>query len=197
MPLAVKPKHPLAIRWFHWINFPILSVMVWSGLLILWAQSPQFTFMGIEIPPHRFYMATGIESPDGFGRLGEGMAWHFLFMWIFAINGLLYVLYLAFSGEWRVLVPQKGTLKNAFQTVLHDLRILKQEPKHGKFNGAQQIAYTTIIVMGALAVITGIAIYKPVQATGIENLLGGYWFARTIHFLLMLGFVGFFLIHVL
>lgn len=33
----VVPKHPLAIRWFHWVNFPILFAMMWSGLLILWA----------------------------------------------------------------------------------------------------------------------------------------------------------------
>ena len=30
-------KHPLAIRWFHWINFPLLFLMIWSGILIYWA----------------------------------------------------------------------------------------------------------------------------------------------------------------
>ena len=30
-------KHPLAIRWFHWINFPLLALMIWSGTLIYWA----------------------------------------------------------------------------------------------------------------------------------------------------------------
>ena len=35
----LERKHPLAIRWFHWINFPILAVMVWSGLLIYWANA--------------------------------------------------------------------------------------------------------------------------------------------------------------
>ena len=34
----VEKKHPLAIRWFHWINFPVLAVMLWSGLLIYWAN---------------------------------------------------------------------------------------------------------------------------------------------------------------
>ena len=31
-------KHPLAIRWFHWINFPVIFIMIWSGLLIYWAN---------------------------------------------------------------------------------------------------------------------------------------------------------------
>lgn len=98
----------------------------------------------------------------------------------------------------RVALPgaPKGTLKSAIHTVLHDLHLRKDPPPPGKFNGAQQITYTIIILMGALATFSGIAIYKPVQSTPIVGLLGGYHFARIIHFLLMLGFVGFFVIHV-
>ena len=32
-------KHPLAIRWLHWIYFPVLSIMIWSGFIIYWADS--------------------------------------------------------------------------------------------------------------------------------------------------------------
>ena len=35
---VVVEKHPLAIRWFHWVNFPVLSLMTWSGLWIYWAN---------------------------------------------------------------------------------------------------------------------------------------------------------------
>ena len=31
-------KHPRAIRWFHWINVPLLGAMIWSGWLIYWAN---------------------------------------------------------------------------------------------------------------------------------------------------------------
>ena len=34
----LEHKHPLTIRWFHWINFPVLFLMIWSGLLIYWAN---------------------------------------------------------------------------------------------------------------------------------------------------------------
>ena len=36
----IKKKDPLAVRWFHWINFPVLGIMIWSGLLIYWANDP-------------------------------------------------------------------------------------------------------------------------------------------------------------
>ena len=38
MKKRIVKKHPLAIRWFHWINFPVLTIMIWSGLLIYWAN---------------------------------------------------------------------------------------------------------------------------------------------------------------
>ena len=37
--IRLEKKHPLAIRWMHWINFPVLATMIWSGLLIYWGDS--------------------------------------------------------------------------------------------------------------------------------------------------------------
>jgi cytochrome b subunit of formate dehydrogenase len=34
----LERKHSLATRLFHWANVPILAVMIWSGLLIYWAN---------------------------------------------------------------------------------------------------------------------------------------------------------------
>src|SRR5581483_5055189 len=99
-------KHPLAIRWFHWINFPVLTVMIWSGLLIYWANDVYRVGFGETTLFHFFpdgvYQALNVPY-----RLAEGMAWHFLFMWFFAINGVLYVTYTAVSGEWRYLRPNR------------------------------------------------------------------------------------------
>lgn len=191
----LEKKHPLAIRWFHWINFPVLMVMIWSGLLIYWANGVYRIGLG-EVTLFRFF-------PDAFYqrfhipyRLAEGMAWHFLFMWLFAINGCLYVLYTAISGEWRALLPNRNTLREAFQIVLHDLHLSKAPLPRRKFNGAQQIAYTSIILMGAGSLLTGLAIYKPVQFAWLTTLLGGYTTARFIHFWLTIGYCLFFLIHI-
>jgi thiosulfate reductase cytochrome b subunit len=190
----LEKKHPLAIRWFHWINFPALTVMIWSGILIYWANDVyRVGFGGVTLFkffPEWFYRALNMNH-----RLAEGMAWHFLFMWLFAINGLLYVLYTAFSGEWRYLLPNRHSLREAIQVTLYDLRLSKVHPPPRKFNGAQQIAYTSIILMGAGSLLTGLAIYKPVQFAWLTSLLGGYEWARFIHFWLTVGYVMFFIVH--
>jgi len=178
-------KHPLAIRWFHWINFPLLAVMIWSGTLIYWAN-PAYVKL-----PQRAWQALHVNN-----RLAEGMALHFFFMWLFAINGIAYVIYTVVSGEWRELVPNRSSFRNAWQTMLHDLHLRKEAPPHGKFNGAQQIAYTLIVVMGFGSLVTGLAIYKPVQFAWLTSLFGGYPVARFLHFALTVGYVLFFLIHV-
>jgi|SRR5262245_39762768 len=190
----LEKKHPLAIRWFHWINFPVLMVMIWSGVLIYWANDVYRIGFGrvtiFKFFPEWFYQALDINH-----RLAEGMAWHFLFMWLFAVNGLLYLLYTAYSGEWRYLIPNRHSLREAIQVTLYELRLSNIYPPPRKFNGAQQIAYTSIILMGAASLLTGIAIYKPVQFAWLTSLLGGYAWARFIHFWLTTGYGLFFLVH--
>jgi thiosulfate reductase cytochrome b subunit len=190
-----EKKHPLAIRWFHWINFPILVLMIWSGLLIYWANAVYRIGVGsytlFKFFPDRFFEALAIPY-----RLAEGMSLHFFFMWFFVINGLLYVVSMLLSGEWRYLVPDRHSFNEAIQVVLHDLRLTRVKPPPRKFNGAQQIAYTTVILMGAGSLATGVAIYKPVQFAWLTALLGGYEWARWEHFWLAVGYVLFFVIHV-
>ena len=181
----MRPKHALAIRWFHWLNFPLLSLMIWSGLLIYWANDSFFAF------PDWLYKQAHLEF-----RLSEGMQYHFFFMWLFAINGVVYVAYTFLSGEWRELVPGRDALTQAFQVVLHDLGIRKEPLPVAKFNAAQQIAYTGVVLMGVGSLVTGLAIYRPVQLSFLHAPLGGYQNARTIHFLLTVGYCGFFLMHV-
>ena len=192
---AIVKKHPLAIRWFHWLNFPLLSVMIWSGLLIYWANDVyrigigRFTLFAFF--PESFYSRFNIDH-----RLAEGMGWHFTFMWLFAINGFLYVTYTTLSGEWRHLIPNRNSFREAWQVVLHDLHLSKTHPPRRKFNGAQQFAYTGIVLMGLGSLLTGLAIYKPTQLAWLTNVLGGYEWARWEHFCLTIGYVVFFLIHI-
>jgi thiosulfate reductase cytochrome b subunit len=192
--LRLEKKHPRAIRWMHWVNFPVLAVMIWSGLMIYWADDVYRVGWG-DVTLFHFF-------PDGFyralhlgHRLAEGMAWHFAFMWLFALNGLCYVLYTLVSGEWRYLVPNRASFREAWQVLLHDLHLSKVAPPRRKFNGAQQFAYTGVILMGAGSLLTGLAIYKPVQLAWLTSLLGGYAWARLEHFGLTVGYVAFFVIH--
>src|ERR1700722_17977599 len=98
--IRLEKKHPLAIRWMHWVNFPVLFTMIWSGLVIYWNDSePGWTH------PHEVYRV-GVGSltvvhffPEWFWKainapyhVTEGLGYHFFFAWIFALNGFLYVL---------------------------------------------------------------------------------------------------------
>src|SRR3954451_15132798 len=147
---ALKLKHLVGTRWFHWINFPLLFLMIWSGLLIYWAF-PTYGLGPLHFFPDWFYNAFHMKQ-----RLAEGMALHFFFMWLFAINGVLYVAYTIISGEWRELVPNRRSFITAIQVTLHDLHLRREAPPQGKYNGAQQIAYTSIVVMGIGSLLTGI-----------------------------------------
>lgn len=189
-------KHPLAIRWFHWINFPLLALMVWSGILIYWAYPTyrigigDFTLVKMNLD-QTTWRALKVNN-----RLAEGMALHFFFMWLFAVNGVSYVLYTLISGEWRELLPNRHTLRDAWNVMLHDLRIRREPLPRTKFNGAQKLAYTGVILMGLGSLLTGLAIYKPVQFAWLTMLFGGYPMARFLHFWLTVGYVVFFLVHI-
>ena len=209
-------KHPLAIRWFHWVNFPVIATMVWSGVLILWANDvyplPSFR---LHIPDHILLYTTSIKAiysggdvPEmpkplvdialGF-RLADGMAWHFALAWFFALNGIGYVLFLALSGEWKHLVPRKESFKEAIKVALADLKFWKKPElaKPGeKFNHAQRIAYSGVIALGLAMLVTGLAIAKPERLSLLVTLLGGYQLARTEHFLVTCLLVSFFFVHV-
>ena len=202
--IRLERKHPLAIRWMHWVNFPVLFLMVWSGLLIYWNDSDNAyqhahrvyrigigSFTVFRFFPDWFYKALNVPY-----HVTEGLGNHFFFMWIFALNGVAYVLFLAISGEWRFLVPQRRSLRDAIQVTLVDLHLRRGLPPQTKYNGAQRIAYSSVIVMGALMLLTGLAIYKPTSAHWLTSLLGGYEMARWLHFWTTLAFLGFFVVHV-
>jgi thiosulfate reductase cytochrome b subunit len=118
-------------------------------------------------------------------------------MWFVVLNGIAYVTYTIASGEWRLLVPQSwSAFGNAWHVVRYDLGLDKILPAQDKYNAAQQITYTGIILMGIGSFLTGLAIYKPIQLSWLTFLFGGYEFARLIHFALTIGYLLFFVVHI-
>ena len=197
---VLEQKHKLATRWFHWLNFPLLLLMIVSGMLIYWSYDPYRIGLGgitlFHFFPDWFYNATHVDH-----KLAWGMALHFLFGWIFALNGLAYVAYTLLSGEWRELLPERASFAEAVQVAKHDLGLRKMGlkiplPPQTRYNAAQRITYSGIILMGGFSLLTGLAIYKPVQLNWLTAALGGYEWARWEHFWLTMGYVAFFGIHI-
>lgn len=186
--------HPRAIRWMHWLNFPIISVMIWSGLQIYWsfdATRVPGEFRENNLLPNFFY-----EQLDLDRSLAKGLSFHLSFGWLLVLNGIAYVLYLAYSKEWKHIVPRLADLKNIPGTMLHEVGLKKEAPLHGQYNVMQQLAYTTVLIMAAIIVATGFAILKPTQLAWLTGLFGGYESARAIHFLMTAGLASFFVIHI-
>jgi len=188
--------HPRAIRWLHWINFPLLFIMIWSGLRIYWAEDVYAIGVGswqwFAFFPDAVYETLGLER-----RLARGMAFHFAFGWLFVINGTIYAIYLLASRQWRHILPDRHAAREAKEVVLHDLHLRKTAPPQGKYNAAQRISYTVVLAMAFVIVVSGFAIYKPTQLHPLPLLFGGYQGARLVHFWMTIGLLLFFVIHLL
>ena len=190
--LRVLEKHSAAIRWMHWINFPLLSLMILSGFMIYWADSIPGDGLSGQAQMHRVYrIGFGSHTlirlfPDSFygilrlsHHFPQGIGMHALGMGLFTLNGVAYVVFLAISGQWRFILP-----------------FVRPPQTEHKYSPSQRIAYTLCLLMGAGSVLTGIAIWKPASLHLITALCGGYQTARWLHFWLTLAFCLFFAVHV-
>jgi len=157
--------------------------------------------MGPRGDAYWWYPFHGKSAPDWLtagGWLGGGRLIHFALAWALGLNGLLYVAYFFASGEWRRRVfLVKRDLGNAIETAKFYLRIRKTAPEQGLYNGLQRFGYTSAIALGVIEVLSGLAIYKPVQLRYLTALFGGYDSARAIHFLGLVSLGLFVLGHVL
>jgi thiosulfate reductase cytochrome b subunit len=195
--IAVE-KHRRGNRWMHWLNFPLLTVMIWSGLRIYWADLRDPNVLGIGSWEVFTFFPDFINEPLGLERrLARGMAFHFSFGWLFLINGLFFAIYLSRTKGWRNFVPNRSDFRNIGPLLLHEIGLRKEAPPQGKYNIMQQLSYAGVLIMGFLAIVSGFAIYKPTQLSLLTTLMGGYESARFIHWLVTIGFLAFFVIHLL
>lgn len=182
------PRHHWIVRLTHWVNVVALTIMVGSGLRIFNAY-PAFARRGETFC---CYPGEGKEVPAALtfgGWLGGARHWHFAMMWVLVLNGLLYLGFIYLHGEWRDLVPRRGDLRDSRQMVRYYLFLRRDHPRQGKHNALQKGAYFVMPWVVALIVISGLAIWKPVQFAPLTNALGGYALARYWHFLMMMAIV--------
>ncbi len=188
-------RHHWLVRTAHWLNALLLLGMIGSGLQI-YNAFPHFGDRGSAYLPNPF---DGDPFPKAV-RLGGGLAtginWHFGLAWPFALTGLVYLAYLAFSGEWRSLLFRPRDVPRAWQMQLYYLRLRREHPPQGKHNALQKLAYTSIVLLGALSVASGLAVAKPAQLSWLTALFGGFELARYWHFWAVWVFVAFTLVHV-
>jgi thiosulfate reductase cytochrome b subunit len=190
-------RHHAIVRITHWLNALLLLGMIASGLQIYGAYA-HFGPRSAPYPLPNPWDGTGFPKWARLGGwLAGGLNWHFALAWPFVLAGLLYLTFLVFSGEWRSLLFRPRDIRPAWEMQRYYLRLRSEHPAQGKHNALQKLAYTAIVGLGALAVASGFAIYKPVQLAWLTTLFGGYELARYWHFLFVWVFIAFTLLHVL
>lgn len=188
-------RHHWVVRVTHWCAAVLIFGMIASGLQIYRAY-PRFGERGGPYLPQPFQDVAFPEWVRLGGWLAGGLNWHFFLMWPLVLVGLLYVSYVAFSGEWRKLLFRPRDIGPALRMQKYYLRLTKEHPPQGKHNALQKLAYTLIVMLGSASVLTGWAIYKPVQLSWLTRMFGGFQAARYWHFWAVWLFVGFTAVHV-
>jgi thiosulfate reductase cytochrome b subunit len=196
---ATPVRHHWLVRTTHWLSALLLPAMIASGLQI-YAAFPHFGQKSNVYPVPNPFDSDRFGPMPEWARLGGwlagGISWHFALAWPFVLTGLAYLIYLGVSGEWRALVFRPRDLPHAWQMQLYYLGLRREHPPQGKHNALQKAAYTFVVILGALAVLSGFAIYQPVQLAWLTVLFGGFELARYWHFLTVWAFVGFTVLHV-
>jgi len=112
-------------------------------------------------------------------------------MWLFAGVGVLYILYQAVSRNYEQVLFSRCDVRGVWPMFRHYFLGGRKPDIHQSYNPLQKLAYTTALLLGAVSVITGIALYKPVQLQWLVSSLGGFQWVRFEHFMAMIGFLFF------
>jgi len=179
-PPTATPAHPATIRFLHWVWVYAIGCMVFSGWQI-YNASPSL--------PFTFPRWTGLG-----GWLGGALAWHFSAMWLLALAGAAYLAYGFISGHFRreLGIPTPRTVAKDLWSAL----TFRLGHRIGHYNAVQRLLYLGVIGALLLQVVTGLAIWKPVQLSALVGLFGGYPIARNIHLAIMFLIVAFIIVHV-
>jgi thiosulfate reductase cytochrome b subunit len=182
MAAQLRKLHPAPIRIMHWINAVAMFIMIGSGwkiyndaVLFGWLHFPEFLVIG-KWAQH-------------------GLQWHFFGMWLIVLNGLAYVSYGLATGRFRrMLLPIHW--RELIATVKAALLFRLSHDDPTRYNTVQKLLYVGVICIGILTVISGLAIWKPIQFSELLALFGSFQNARLVHFLCMTAIVGFVVVHV-
>jgi thiosulfate reductase cytochrome b subunit len=115
-------------------------------------------------------------------------------MWILVGNALVYFSWGAASGHFAKFFPlSPGAVWRDLRAALR----LQLAHERGIYNAVQKLLYLGVLLAGVMVVISGLAIWKPVQLWFFCDALGGYFAARYVHFFSMAAIAAFVLVHVI
>jgi thiosulfate reductase cytochrome b subunit len=174
--------HPLPVRIMHWINAAAIIVLIGSG----WKIYNDEVLFGWLFFPEWITIGGGAEG---------ALQWHFFAMWILAVNGLCYLAYGLITGRFRrKLFPIRP--REVISNIRDALRFRLSHDDITTYNAVQKLLYTGIILVIILQVVSGLAVWKPMQFSELAALFYSFQGSRLVHFLGMVAIVVFLVIHV-
>jgi thiosulfate reductase cytochrome b subunit len=186
--------HPPVVRLTHWVNAVAIFIMVGSGWHI-YDNVPIFSWLRFPIwltisgDPDLTYAR---NSDVGFSN---ALLWHLAGMWLFVVNGLVYLSYAIFSGRlFRKMLPIRPS--EVVETIADTLRFKLSHDDLTVYNAVQKLLYLGVLGAMIVIVISGLSLWKPVQFQGLITLFQGFQGARLVHFLCMAAIVAFVAVHV-
>lgn len=213
---------PWWLRWAHFFNFVFLMMLVRSGLSIL-VDHPRLYFNNgctpgtewirftpLKVPKDSVWRASDddryisplVALPGYRHSVGVARSWHFIDVYGFIITGLIFIPLLFVSGQWARLVPDSWEiLPQAWATFVHyaNFRLPPEPDGFYAYNALQQIAYFFVVfVFAPISIVAGAAM-SPAMVNHFPwfpRIFGGRQGARSIHFLMMLCWLGFLSVHV-
>jgi len=165
---APPRRHPLPVRIAHWTSALAILGLATTGTLIFTKH-----FRHAAQPIH-YTLAAAI-----------------------IITGITYLAFTLRTGRWRAILPKRDSLQDAWRVLLHDLGIKQHAIPADSYNGAQRIAYTTVIILASGEVLTGIALFFGKRAAPLVHLLGGKSMIVREHIGIMLAILAFIAVHVI
>lgn len=213
---------PLWVRYCHFFNFLFVMLLIRSGLSILYDHprlyfnddctpgSEWLRFTPVAVPRDRLwtakddarYISPLVGTPGYRHTIGIARVWHFINVHCFILTGLIFVIGLFETQQWRRIVPTSPVVvAQAWNTFVHYATFHFPPEPNGfyGYNALQQIAYFTVFfVFGPLAIATGLSMSPAVvnRFPWYAKIFGGRQSARSIHFLTMLSFLAFLVVHV-
>jgi methionine sulfoxide reductase catalytic subunit len=208
----------IGVRLTHFFNFLFLSLLVRSGIEILGAHpklywrdhcspgSEWLRFTRKKMPDDALWTAEDETQPlspwlalPGRNNLGLGRHWHFWSVTGWVLCGAVYFATILLTSEWRRLVPTSWSIVPAAGDALLEYASLRIPGGGDQYNALQQLTYFLLIFgLTPLQILSGLAMSPALAARfpRLSRFLGGRQAARSVHFLGLVAFVLFFVVHV-
>ena len=213
---------PPWLRIAHYVNFLLIILLLRSGLSVLmdhprlyWNDhctpgSEWLRFTPVEVPTNRVwqakddarYISPWLALPGYRHTIGTARHWHLLCALCWFVSGLAFVALLLGTGQWQRLVPDSWRIvPDAWAVFVHyaTFHVPVEPGGFYHYNALQQLSYFAVVfVMAPLSAMTGLAMSPAIDSRfpWYPKIIGGRQPARSLHFLLALGHVGFLVVHV-